>query len=79
MEDVPSWKEMMNSWKGKKILLNHKQNGPDLLLPIGPQKTERDRDIINYKLCFPGVAIHTENNFIINGDYRLSEFYPWQI
>jgi len=58
IESVPSWEKLEQEIKKIPLKSEISRNAPEetpLELPKGPVKTERDLDILKYKLCFPGV------------------------
>lgn len=63
--DVPDWNTMMNRWKDTEILYNRDLPSRILKLPPGPQETERDRDILKYRLNFPDVKLLPEKELHI--------------
>lgn len=64
VDKVPSWEELMAF--ARKIPLKMEGTLSGLVLPAGKQETDRDRDILRYKLNFPGVELMDKDHLIID-------------
>lgn len=64
LETVPPWEELMRA--AKAIELKHEGEKTGLVLPAGKQESERDKDILKYKLNFPGVRLTKDGMIAID-------------